>query len=150
MTTPATPPPLLRLPPSPPLPPQSGSPMGRAAPLTSRISHLTVLLHLPDYPVSLQTNNQRWIFFSLPPSNNANLFLIWPFSLKWFIGVPLISLQQHTYENTNLRAFLDNALHSPLGCRSGWVEDYLPEQLDVVESIWIARSLWTTHIKLPY
>ncbi|XP_044074418.1 cysteine/serine-rich nuclear protein 2-like isoform X2 [Siniperca chuatsi] len=52
MTTPATRPPLLR-PLSPPLPPQSGSPTGRADPLTTTISHLTVLLHPPVYPECL-------------------------------------------------------------------------------------------------
>lgn len=42
-------------------------------------------------------------------SNNAILFLIWPFSHQSFIGVSLISLQQHWYENANLRAVLDYA-----------------------------------------
>lgn len=56
MKIPATPPPH-SLPPH----PRSGSPMGRAAPLITRISHLTAPLHPPPYPVSLQTN------YWLPP-----------------------------------------------------------------------------------
>lgn len=98
MTIPATPP--LLHPPSPP--PPSGSQTGRAAPLTTRISHLTVLPRPPIYPVSLQTNGHC---APPPPSNNANVHLIWFFPHRCFIGVSLIRLQQHWYEN----AVLDNA-----------------------------------------
>lgn len=41
-------------------------------------------------------------------SNNAILF-IWLFFHLCIIGVSLISLQQHCYENANVRAALDNA-----------------------------------------
>lgn len=103
MTVPAAHP-LLLLPPSPRLPPPSGSRTGRAAPLTARISHLTARLQPPPYQVSLQTHNNN----NLTPSSSFKWCKPPLFFPNWcFTQASLISLQQLCYENASLRAVVD-------------------------------------------
>lgn len=103
MTVPATHPLLLR-PPSPRLPPPSGSRTWRAAPLIARISHLTALLQPPLYPVSLKTHNNN---NNLTPSSSFKRCEPLFFSQLVLYTKSLISLQQLCYENASLRAVVD-------------------------------------------